>query len=260
MMIIDDRKTEMIFTDAHCHLGSRQFDQDRETIIERMMEKNVGKAIMICCSRHDLSNCLPIRQQDHDFKLAIAIHPQDLEDDHKEERLERLEKIIDEVRPDMIGEIGLDYYSHPHTRAYQLRFFEAQLQMAQDRDLPVDIHSRKAAKDTLETLLKYRVKGIIHSYSGSVEMADLYIKQGYHLSFGASVLFEGARRPAEVIRHIPIERLLIETDAPYQSPIRDKRHEPADVIRIYETIAGIKGISLEDLCDIVEDNFDSVFR
>ncbi len=250
----------MIFTDAHCHLGSRQFDQNRKTVIERMMEKKVRKVIMICCSSHDLSNCLSLREQDPDFKLAIAIHPQDLEDDHKEDRLKRFERIIDEAKPDMIGEIGLDYYSHPHTRDYQLTFFQTQLKMAQDRGLPVDIHSRKAARDTLDILMKYKAKGIIHSYSGSVEMADLYIKQGYYLSFGASVLFKGVRRPAEVIRHIPLERLLIETDAPYQSPIRDKIHEPADVTRIYETIAGIRGISIEDLCEIVEDNFDSVFR
>ncbi|MBP5280681.1 MAG: TatD family hydrolase [Erysipelotrichaceae bacterium] len=253
-------KDHMIFTDAHCHLGSRQFDQDRQLMMDRMMKEKVRKAIMICCSRHDLSICLELSKLYPDLKLALAIHPQDLEDDHQEERLERLERIIDEVRPDMIGETGLDYYSHPHTKQFQKHFFEAQLKMAQDRDLPVNIHSRQAAKDTLDTLMKYKVRGIIHSYSGSVEMADLYLKQGYYLSFGASVLFKGAKKPAEVIRHIPIERLLIETDAPYQSPIKDHRHEPSDVIRIYEAIAAIKEIALEDLCDTVEANFDNVFR
>ena len=249
----------MIYCDAHCHLGSRQFDEDREQLLETMMDKDVRKAIIICCSRHDLEHGVRLRELYSALKLSIAIHPQDLEDDSGPERLERLEKIIDEVRPDMIGETGLDYYSHPHTKEFQKQFFIRQLEMARQRDLPVDIHSRKAAKDTLDILKQYKVKGIIHSYSGSKEMADLYLKQGYYLSFGASVLFEGARRPAEVIGHIPLDRLLIETDAPYQSPVKDARHEPQDVIRIYEAVARIKQISIEELCKAVEENFDRIF-
>ena len=250
----------MIYCDAHAHLGSRQFDEDREELLERMMDNDVRKAIIICCSRHDLDHGLKLRKRYPGFKLALAIHPQDLEDDHETVRLQRLEKIIDEIRPDMIGETGLDYYSHPHTKEYQKQFFQAQLQMAEDRDLPVDIHSRKAAKDTLDILKGFKVTGIIHSYSGSVEMADLYMKEGYCLSFGASVLFKDARKPQEVVRHIPLDRLLIETDAPYQSPVKDRRHEPSDIIRIYEKIAEIRGISIEELCNAVETNFDRIFR
>ena len=250
----------MIYCDAHCHLGSRQFDEDRERLLEVMMEADVRKAIIICCGRHDLDHGIRLRETYPDLKLAMAVHPQDLEEDHDPGRLERLEELIDEVKPDMIGETGLDYYSHPHTRQYQQRFFIRQLEMAAERDLPVDIHTRNAAQDTLNILTQHKVRGIIHSYSGSVEMADLYLKQGYYLSFGASVLFKGARKPAEVISHVPLNRLLIETDAPYQSPIRDHRHEPRDVIRIYEAIADIKQIPLEELCEAVESNFDEVFH
>ncbi|MBQ6479061.1 MAG: TatD family hydrolase [Erysipelotrichaceae bacterium] len=250
----------MIYCDAHCHLGSRQFEKDRQQLLEAMMEANVRKAILICCSRHDLDRSIELRKAYPDLRLAMAIHPQDLEEDHSLDRLNRLEKIIDEVKPDMIGETGLDYYSHPHTKEYQQYFFRRQLEIACERDLPVDIHSRKATQDTLNILKQYKVRGIIHSYSGSVETADLYLKQGYYLSFGASILFKGARRPAEVIRHVPLERLLIETDAPYQSPIKDKRHEPWDVIRIYKAIADMKQVPLAELCRTVEMNFDRVFR
>ena len=250
----------MIYCDAHCHLGSRQFDEDREQLLETMMEKDVQKAIIICCSRHDLEHGIRLRERYLDLKLAMAIHPQDLEDDHEGERLKRFEKLIEEARPDMIGETGLDYYSHPHTREYQKQFFIRQLKLAKEKDLPVDIHSRKASNDTLQILKQHHVKGIIHSYSGSIEMARLYMKEGCYISFGASILFKDAKRPIEVIRQMPLDRLLIETDAPYQSTIRDRRHEPQDVIRIYEAIAAIKQIPIEELCKAVEDNFDQVFR
>lgn len=250
----------MTFCDAHCHLGSRQFDEDRDLLIERMLEKGVRKAIIICCSRHDLDLGLRLRDEYPGFKLAMAIHPQDLEDDHDAERLTRFEKLLRETKPDMIGETGLDYYSHPHTRDHQLLFFQRQLELAREMNLPVDIHSRKAANDTLEILKKNPVRGIIHSYSGSIEMARLFMKEGFYLSFGASVLFKNAKKPQEVVRQIPLDRLLIETDAPYQSPIKDKRHEPADVVAIYEAIAEIRQMPLAELCAAVEYNFDQVFQ
>ena len=249
----------MIYCDAHCHLGSRQFDEDREQMLERMMENKVKKAIVICCSRHDLEHGIRLREMNPDLKLAMAIHPQDLEDDHDETRLERFVTLAEETKPDMVGETGLDYYSHPHTKDHQQHFFIEQLKLAHKLKLPVDIHSRKASNDTLQILKQYPVQGIIHSYSGSIEMARLYMKEGFYISFGASVLFKDAKKPKEVVKEMPLDRLLIETDAPYQSPIKDKRHEPADVVRIYEAIAEIKKLPLEELCKAMEYNFDKVF-
>jgi len=112
----------------------------------------------------------------------------------------------------------------------------------------------------LDILKQYPCKGIIHSYSGSLEMARLYIKEGYYISFGASVLFPNSHKPQLVISQIPLDRLLIETDSPYQSPIRDHRHEPSDIVSIYEAIAAIRNITVEQLCQAVENNFDRVFR
>lgn len=249
----------MIYVDAHCHLGSRQFDGDRKEMIERMLEAGVSKAIIICCSRHDLLEGVKLRQQHPGFKLAVSIHPQDLEDDYREERLEELERVIDEYHPDMIGETGLDYYSHPHTRQQQRHFFISQLELARRYDLAVDVHSRKASADTLEILKNHKVRGIIHSYSGSIEMARLFMKEGYYLSFGASLLFPGARKPAEVISQIPLDRLLLETDAPYQSPVKDHRHEPADVLNIYEAVSRIRDISMSELTEAMDENFERIF-
>ena len=160
----------------------------------------------------------------------------------------------------MIGETGLDYYSHPHTRLQQKHFFISQLEMARQYDLPVNIHSRKASADTLEILKSHPCRGIIHSYSGSVEMARIFLKEGYYLSFGSSVLFEGSKRPREVISQIPLDRLLVETDSPYQSPIRNHRHEPEDIVNIYEAISKIKDISVEELAKATVNNFNSIFK
>lgn len=133
----------MVFVDAHCHLGSRQFDSYREEMIRRMLDKGVSKPIMICCSSHDLEKSLILREEHSSFKLAVSVHPQDLEDDYSEARLQEIERIINEYHPDMIGETGLDYYSHPHTRDQQRHFFISQLELARKYDLPVNIHSRK---------------------------------------------------------------------------------------------------------------------
>lgn len=249
----------MVYADAHCHLGSRQYDRDRMEVVNRMLDKDVRKAILICCSRHDLLESIKLRQQNPDFKLACSVHPQDLERDYSDKRLEDLKEIIEEYHPDMIGETGLDYRSHPHTRTRQKHFFISQLEMARYYDLPVNIHSRKASADTLDILKQHPVKGIIHSYSGSIEMARLFIKEGYYISFGASVLFPNSHKPQEVIAQMPLERLLIETDSPYQSPVRDHRHEPADIIRIYQSISRIRNMSVNELAEAVEHNFDMLF-
>ena len=250
----------MIFTDAHCHLGSRQYDLDRDEVITRMLNKGVSKAIVICCSRHDLMEGVKLRNHHHGFKLAVSIHPQDLEYDYSEKRLDDLRKLIEEYHPDMIGEIGLDYRSHPHTKVQQMHFFIAQLEMARHYGLPVNIHCRKASADTLNILKEHPCKGIIHSYSGSIEMARLFIKEGYCLAFGASVLFPNSHKPQQVISQLPLGRLLIETDSPYQSPVRDHRHEPEDIVNIYEAISRIRNISIQELTAAVENNFDGIFN
>ena len=245
----------MIYVDAYCHLGSRQYDSDREEVVARMLGKGVDNAVIICCGRHDLLEGVKLRDRHPGFKLACSIHPQDLEDDHSESRLEALRQVIEEYHPDMIGETGLDYYSHPHTKTQQKHFFISQLKLARQYRLPVNIHIRKASADSLQILKEHPCRGVIHSYSGSFEMAQLYMKEGYYISFGASVMFPGAKRPKEVVSRMPLDRLLIKTDSPYQSPILNHRHEPEDVIRIYEEISRIKGIGMKELAGAVEENF-----
>lgn len=248
-----------VFSDAHCHLGSRQFDTDRDEVIGRMLDCGISKALIICCSYHDLREGAKLRDENPGFRLACSIHPQDLEEDSSSGRLDRLREAVTGYRADVIGETGLDYYSHPHTKEAQMRFFRAQLEMAAELGLPVDVHSRRAAADTLETLRDYPVRGIIHSYSGSLEMAEIYVRLGFYISFGASVMFKGAKKPARVIAGMPADRILIETDAPYQSPVPGRRHEPSDITAIYEAVSRVRGVSLEELARQVDENWERAF-
>lgn len=250
----------MVLVDTHCHLGSRQYDGDRAEMVERMLDRGVTEAIIICCGRHDLLAGARLRAEHPGFKLACSIHPQDLEEDSSERRLAELRQVIEEYQPDVVGETGLDYHSHPHTKEQQKHFFHAQLAMAEEFDLPVNVHCRRAAGDLLEILKQHHCRGIIHSYSGSFEMAELYMKEGYYISFGASMLFAGAKKPAAVIARMPLDRLLLETDSPYQSPVRGTRHEPQDILRIYEAVSRIKGIPLPELAEAIAENFHHLFR
>lgn len=249
----------MDYIDAHCHLGNRQFSDDREEMIKAMLEAGLHRVIMICCSEYDLRQVIDLRDTLLGFKLACAIHPQSLETADTLERFERFAELMKQVKPDMIGETGLDHASHKHTKELQRQFFEKHLQLACEMHLPVNIHSRKAVLDTQLILRKYPVKGILHSFSGSAETAREYVKAGLMISFGASVLFPNAKRPMEAVKDVPLDHLMIETDAPYQSPVIGRRHDPTDVIAIYRKIAELKGITLEELTRSACENYESLF-
>ena len=249
----------MEYIDAHCHLGNREFSDDREEMIRAMLEAGLHRVIMICCSEYDLREVIGLRDTLPGFKLACAIHPQSLETADTLERFERFAELMKQVKPDMIGETGLDHASHKHTKELQQQFFERHLQLACEMHLPVNIHSRKAVLDTQLILRKYPVKGILHSFSGSAETAREYVKAGWMISFGASVLFPNAKRPIEAVKAVPLDHLMIETDAPYQSPVIGRRHDPTDVIAIYRKIAELKGITLEELTRSACENYDSLF-
>lgn len=249
----------MEYIDAHCHLGNRQFADDREEMISRMCRAGLNRVIMICCSEYDYRQVSGLRDTIPGYKLACAIHPQSLQAADTADRFERFAQQMKHIKPDMIGETGLDYASHKHTKELQKQFFMKHLELACEMHLPVNIHSRRAVLDTQLILRKYPVRGVLHSFSGSPETALEYVRAGWMISFGASVLFPGARRPMEAVRAVPLDHLLIETDAPYQSPVTGRRHDPTDVIAIYRKIAELKGLTAEELSAAAARNYDRVF-
>jgi TatD DNase family protein len=192
---------------------------------------------------------------------AAGIHPQDtLSADISD--INKIGNIAKQNKAIAIGEIGLDYHYDDCPKDNQIKFFELQLQLAKELDLPVIIHNRDAHADTMELLKKYKPKGVIHCYSGSVEMANELIKLGFYLGFTGVVTFKNAKKVADVIRAIPINKILAETDCPYMAPepFRGKRCDSSMVKYIIERIAQIKDIEPAQMAEQIITNTQECFK
>ena len=192
---------------------------------------------------------------------AVGLHPEDL--GHVSEGdLEEIYQLAQDDKVVAIGEIGLDYYNEedsPHER--QQTFLIRQLAMARELKLPVIIHDREAHGDTMELLQKHKPKGVLHCFSGSVETARQAVKLGLYLGFGGSVTFKNARHPVEAAGAVPLDRLLLETDAPYMAPVpcRGKRNDSSLIRYVAEKIAEIRGISAEQVLNASFENARALF-
>ena len=248
----------MSYIDTHCHLGSVQFDEDRDQMIERMLEADVSKAIIICCSRHDLDIGKKLKEKHPSFKLACSIHPQDLED-HDPKRLIEIRERIIESGADMVGEIGLDYYWDKEGHDLQKHWFMRQMELSHEANLPMIVHSREAAKDTLDMVIAAKplnLSGIIHCYSYSVEQAREYLNMGYYIGIGGVLTFKNAKKLKEVAEYAPLSQIVLETDCPYlaPTPFRGKRNDSSMIAYVAEELAAIKNMPVEEVLRITNEN------
>ena len=190
---------------------------------------------------------------------AIGIHPEKV-DSYQEEDINFIKENLVNNKIIAIGEIGLDYHYTKENKEEQKKLLEDQLLLAQEYNIPVIIHSREATKDTINTLKKYKIKGVIHSFSGSLETAQIYIKMGFLLGINGVITFKNSKLK-EVIKEIPLENLVLETDSPYLTPepFRGTRNEPARVLEIAKFISELKEVSLNDLARITNDNIKRIF-
>lgn len=191
--------------------------------------------------------------------IALGIHPESA-DTYQKEDLTFIEENLSNPKVIAIGEIGLDYHYTKENKTLQIKLLESQLKIAETHNLPVIIHSREATEDTINTLKKYHVKGVIHSFSGSLETAKIYIKMGYLLGINGVITFKNSKLK-EVIKELPLEHLVLETDSPYLTPepFRGKPNEPARIKEIATFISELKGISLEELARITNENIMRIF-
>lgn len=235
--------------DTHCHLEMTQFDEDRTAVIERA--RSAGIECMITISS-DLAGCegaVALAEQYEFIYASAGMHPHDAKDlsdaaFQKIKELSRSKKVV------AIGEMGLDYYYDHSPRDVQQKVFAQQLAFAQERNLPVIVHSRDAQEDTLRILKESGVrKGVMHCFSGDPEMARQVIELGFHISLAGPVTFRNAASLKEVAKMVPDDLLLIETDAPYLAPmpLRGKRNEPAFLVHTAQHVAELRGITLEDI-------------
>lgn len=247
-----------MFTDSHCHIFNEYYTDIAE-ILKKAEESKVDKFIVAATDIKSSVEVLNLAKEYKNIYICLGIHPDSIDNS-----LDEFEKIlvenVDNEKLVAIGEIGLDYYYGKDTRDMQIKYFEYQLSLAEKYDLPVVVHSRDATKDTIDCLKKYRVTGVVHCFTGSLDTAKIYMKMGFYIGVNGVMTFKKAKID-EVIKEIPLEKLVLETDSPYLTPepYRKYKNQPAYIYTIAQYLANLKGVSLEEISRITEKNIKDIF-
>jgi TatD DNase family protein len=245
--------------DSHAHLDDKRFDADRVMLINSLKENGVGLVLNIGADIKTSRASVDLAKKYDNIYAVVGVHPHSAKDLEGSD-LSELRALAQEDKVVAIGEIGLDYYYDNSPRDIQKKWFKKQIELAQELDMPVVIHSREATQDTFDILQeaseKKKLKGILHSYAGSYEMALEYIKLGFYIALGGPVTFKNSRVSREVAAQIPLDKLLIETDSPYLTPepYRGKRNEPMYVKYAAEKIAEVRGVTFEEIAKATTEN------
>lgn len=253
----------MIF-DSHAHYNDSKFNEDRDNVLKDIKEKNVGYIMNVADSMKSLNKVLEIAKKYPFIYASVGVHPEEtgeLTESYMEILLEYTK--LDKVKA--IGEIGLDYYWDSVERDVQKKWFARQIAIARQANLPIIVHDRDAHGDTMDILKSENARdvgGIVHCFSGSVEMARDVLDLGMYIGIGGTVTFKNARKIKEVAEYVPIESIVLETDAPYLAPepFRGKRNSSDLIKYVIEEISKIKGISAEDVEEITFQNAKRVYK
>ena len=250
----------MIF-ETHAHYDDEKFDGDRVELLSHLLrENNIGNIVNIGASFRGCKDSLLLAEQYDNVYAALGIHPEEM-DDATEENLAWIRENASNPKVVAIGEIGLDYYwvKDEEGRAKQRIWFDKQMDLAKEVNLPVVIHSREAAEDTFNTIKRYNtqdIKGIVHCYSYSKELALEYVKMGWYIGVGGVVTFKNGKKLVETVQAIPLENIVLETDCPYMAPEphRGSRNSSIYLKYVAEKIAQLKGVSVEEVESVTYEN------
>jgi len=258
-----------MFVDSHAHLDGPEFDTDRDEVIQRA--RDVGVSAILNVGTGDPHNgsferAVELAEKHADVYAALGVHPHDarLFDNESEQRITSL--IEQSSRVIAWGEIGLDFHYDNSPRDVQMNVFRRQLQLAREASLPVIIHTREAEKETLEILRSERadcsLPGVMHCFSGSLDLAHQAIELGLYISFSGIITFKKAEDLRAVAKQVPFDRLLIETDCPFLAPVpfRGKRNEPAFVVEVARCLAELRELSLQEVAQSTSENFATIFK
>ncbi|MDQ0209174.1 TatD family hydrolase [Alkalicoccobacillus murimartini] len=253
----------MLF-DTHVHLNAEQFNDDVEEVIARAKDAGVERMVVVGFDEKTINRALELVEAYEFLYAAVGWHPVDAID-MTDKHLEWLEELSAHPKVVALGEMGLDYHWDKSPKDIQKEVFIKQIHLAKKVNLPIIIHNREADQDIVDILEAEGAKdvgGIMHCFGGSVEIADRCLAMNFYISLGGPVTFKNAKRPKEVAKHVPIEKLLIETDCPYLAPHpnRGKRNEPGYVKLVAEEIADLRGISYEELAQHTTRNANELFR
>lgn len=244
--------------DTHAHYDDQRFDEDRQEVLEMIRRERVGLVTNIGASMESTKQSLALAQKYDFIYTAIGVHPSDTSGLTEADMDWLASHAVDE-KVVAIGEIGLDYHYEEPERDWQKRWFCRQLELARRVKLPVCIHSRDAAQDTLDIMRELHgeeIGGVIHCFSYGWDMAKIYLDMGFYLGIGGVVTFKNGKKLKEVVENAPIEQLVLETDAPYLTPEpnRGKRNDSHYLLQVAEEIAWLKGMDLEEVIRITREN------
>ena len=256
----------MEFFDSHMHIDDEQFDKDREEIINKIYNSGVTKAIDLGCDIKSSKKVLDIVNKTDFIYAAVGLHPEEIPLSEDE-----LWKTIDEIKQlalknkkvVAIGEIGLDYYWRKDNKELQRKAFKAQIDLANELNLPISIHTRDAIDNMIQIIMNNQVKksGVLHCCPFNPELVKHGLEAGLYIGFGGTCTFKNSKNASKILEMVPLDRILIETDSPYLAPepVRGTRNDSSNLVYIVNKIAEVKNMSAEEIASITYRNAENLF-
>lgn len=248
--------------DTHAHVLDDRFDGDRDAVLTALPEKGVARMIEVACHVEEAPKALALSERYPFIRVAVGMHPHEA-GNTVNAHMDELRNILAHPNCVALGEIGLDYHYDFAPREVQRHWFDVQLSLAKELDLPVVIHSREASADCLDILRAHRdgLKGEMHCFSGSYETAKLCVDMGLYIAFGGALTFKKAPKQTDCASRLPLDRILIETDCPYMTPepFRGRRNDPSLVRLVAEKLAMLRGMEPEEAAEITFANGEVLF-
>ena len=253
----------MIF-DTHAHYDDDAFDEDRDELLSGMAAKNVEYIVNVGASMASSKRSIALAEKYPFIYAAVGVHPDEV-GELDDEKFEKLREWTIHEKVKAVGEIGLDYYWDKEKHDLQKHWFMRQMELAHEVNLPIIVHSREAAKDTLDMIIAAKpldLSGIIHCYSYSVEQAREYLNMGYYIGIGGVLTFKNAKKLKEVAEYAPLSRIVLETDCPYLAPVpyRGKRNDSSKLSYVVEELAAIKQMPVEEVIRITNENGKKLYH
>lgn len=250
--------------DTHTHYDDEAFDEDRETLLDGMNPGGIAKIVNVGASLKSCRKTLELAEKYDFIYCALGIHPSETAE-LDEENLKWIKEVCAHPKCVAVGEIGLDYYWKEPDAAVQKKWFVKQMDMARELSMPVVIHSREAAKDTIDLMKSCNageMGGVIHCFSYTKETAAIFLDMGFYFGIGGVLTFSNAKKLKEAVEYIPMDRIVLETDCPYLAPVpfRGKRNNSMYIQYVIKTMAEIKGISEEDVRKYAWDNAHKLYH
>ena len=232
--------------DSHAHYDDEKFETDRQEVLDGLFSDKICGIINCGCDLKSSLMSVNLAEKYDNIYAAVGVHPHEAEE-VSDEDFQKIISLLDNEKVIALGEIGLDFHYDFSPRDIQIEMFERQVKLSKELDIPIIVHDREAHEETYKILRKYRPKGVVHCFSGSVELARETVKMGMYIGLGGAVTFKNAIKPVEVAEFTPMERILLETDAPYMSPVpmRGKRCTSDMIEYTALKIAEIKGLDYE---------------